>query len=151
SRVENNTMRMLELLARHDVRATFFVLGYVAEKVPHLVPAIQSAGHEIACHGLTHQLVYKQTQALFREETHRSKSLLEDLSGSKVRGYRAATYSITNQSLWALDVLQELGFEYDSSIFPVRHDLYGIPDAPRFAYKPGNGPLLEVPLTTMEM
>ncbi|HKE93641.1 MAG TPA: XrtA system polysaccharide deacetylase [Povalibacter sp.] len=151
SRVERNTMRMLELLAKHNVRATFFVLGWVAERVPGLVRALYAAGHEIACHGLTHQLVYKQTQALFREETHRSKSLLEDLSGVKVRGYRAATYSITNKSLWALDVLQELEFEYDSSIFPVHHDLYGIPDAPRFAYKPGDGALLEVPLTTMEV
>jgi polysaccharide deacetylase family protein (PEP-CTERM system associated) len=151
SRVEKNTMRMLELLARHNVRATFFVLGWVAERVPGLVRTLQSAGHEIACHGLTHQLVYKQSPALFREETLRSKSMLEDLSGTKVRGYRAATYSITNKSLWALDILQELGFEYDSSIFPVRHDLYGIPDAPRFKYKPGPGSLLEVPLTTMEM
>lgn len=151
SRVEKNTMRMLELLARHNVRATFFVLGWVAERVPGLVRTLQAAGHEIACHGLTHQLVYKQSPALFREETLRSKSMLEDLSGTQVRGYRAATYSITKKSLWALDILQELGFEYDSSIFPVRHDLYGIPDAPRFKYKPGPGPLLEVPLTTMEL
>jgi polysaccharide deacetylase family protein (PEP-CTERM system associated) len=151
SRVEKNTLRMLDMLARYDVHATFFVLGWVAERVPGLVRAIRDAGHEIACHGLTHQLVYKQSQALFREETLRAKSLLEDLSGGKVRGYRAATYSITEQSLWALDVLQELGFEYDSSIFPIRHDLYGIPSAPRFKYRPGAGSLLEVPLTTMEV
>ena len=149
SRVENNTLRLLDLFAEHRVRGTFFVLGWVAERYPHLVRRIQDGGHEVACHGLTHQLVYKQTPELFRQETTHAKALLEDLSGVAVRGYRAATYSIVRESMWALDILEDLGFDYDSSIFPVRHDLYGVPDAPRKPYKVASGKLLEVPLTTV--
>jgi polysaccharide deacetylase family protein (PEP-CTERM system associated) len=151
SRVERNTLRLLELFDRHGVRITFFVLGWVAERAPQLIKELHRAGHEIACHGLTHELVYKQTPQLFREETHRSKSMLEDLTGAKVRGYRAATYSITAKSLWALDILEELGFEYDSSVFPVRHDLYGIPDASRHPFRVASGKLIEVPLTTVRV
>jgi polysaccharide deacetylase family protein (PEP-CTERM system associated) len=151
SRVERNTHVLLELFERHRVRTTFFVLGWVAERVPGLIKELQRAGHEIACHGLTHELVYKQTPQVFRQETQRSKSLLEDLTGAKVRGYRAATYSITADSLWALDILEELGFEYDSSVFPVRHDLYGIPGASRQPFRVASGRLLEVPLTTVRV
>lgn len=151
SRVERNTHVLLELFARHRVRTTFFVLGWVAERAPGLIKELQRAGHEIACHGLTHELVYKQTPQVFRQETQRSKSLLEDLTGAKVRGYRAATYSITADSLWALDILEELGFEYDSSVFPVRHDLYGIPGASRQPFRVASGRLLEVPLTTVRV
>ncbi|MGH8177839.1 MAG: XrtA system polysaccharide deacetylase [Steroidobacter sp.] len=151
SRVEQNTRRLLEVFGRRGVRATFFVLGWVAERAPALIRELHRAGHEIACHGLTHELVYKQTPALFRTETQRAKSLLEDLTGAKVRGYRAATYSITAQSLWALDILEELGFEYDSSVFPVRHDLYGIPGASRRPFRVASGKLLEVPLTTIKL
>jgi len=149
SRVENNTLRLLDLFARHQVRATFFVLGWVAERHPALVKRLHESGHEVACHGLTHELVYKQSRETFRKETTYAKALLEDLSGAPVRGYRAATYSIVRESMWALDVLEELGFEYDSSIFPVRHDLYGIPDSPRAPYRVASGKLLEVPLTTV--
>ena len=149
SRVENNTLRLLDLFARHDVRATFFVLGWVAERHGTLVKRLHDAGHEVACHGLTHELVYKQSPETFRKETAYAKALLEDLSGAPVRGYRAATYSIVRESMWALDILEELGFEYDSSIFPVRHDLYGIPDSPRAPYRVASGKLLEVPLTTV--
>lgn len=151
SRVERNTQRLLEIFARHRVRMTFFVLGWVAERVPGLIRELHRAGHEIACHGLTHQLVYTQTPQLFREETHRSKSMLEDLTGAPVRGYRAATYSITSASLWALDILEELGFEYDSSVFPVRHDLYGMPGVSRRPFRVASGRLLEVPLTTVNV
>ncbi len=151
SRVERNTHVLLELFERHRVRTTFFVLGWVAERCPGLIKELHRAGHEIACHGLTHELVYKQTPQVFRQETQRSKSLLEDLIGAKVRGYRAATYSITAQSLWALDILEELGFEYDSSVFPVRHDLYGIPGASRLPFRVASGRLLEVPLTTVRV
>jgi polysaccharide deacetylase family protein (PEP-CTERM system associated) len=151
SRVERNTHVLLELFERHRVRTTFFVLGWVAERVPGLIKELHRAGHEIACHGLTHELVYKQTPQIFRQETQRSKSLLEDLIGAKVRGYRAATYSITAQSLWALDILEELGFDYDSSVFPVRHDLYGIPGASRLPFRVASGRLLEVPLTTVRV
>jgi polysaccharide deacetylase family protein (PEP-CTERM system associated) len=149
SRVERNTTRLLDLFARHDVRATFFVLGWVAERYPDIVRGLHAAGHEIACHGLTHEVIYRQTPAVFREETIRAKQLLEDLTGAPVRGYRAATYSIVRETMWALDILAELGFEYDSSIFPVRHDLYGVPDAPRAPYRVASGRLLEVPLTTV--
>ena len=149
-RAEASTQRILELLAAESVRATFFILGWVAKRSPQLVRAIHAGGHEVACHGLTHQMVIRQSPELFRSETTEAKQLLEDAIGAPVRGYRAATYSITRESLWALDILSELGFVYDSSIFPIRHDLYGIPDAPRFPYRPHGTGLLEVPVTTVE-
>lgn len=130
-RVEGNTGLLLDILAANSTRATFFFLGWVAEREPHLVRRVAAAGHEIACHGYSHRLVYEQTPAEFREETLRSKALLEDQAQVPVLGYRAASYSITRRSLWALDTLVEAGFVYDSSIFPVRHDTYGIPEAPR--------------------
>ena len=151
SRVERNTARLGEIFARHNVRATFFVLGWVAERYPNIVRELHAAGHEIACHGLSHEVIYRQAPAVFKEETVRAKALLEDLIGGPVRGYRAATYSIVRETLWALDVLAELGFEYDSSIFPVRHDLYGIPDAPRVPHRVAAGRMLEVPLTTVDI
>lgn len=150
-RAEESTRRLLDLLAVHGVRATFFMLGWVARRSPQLVRTIHAAGHEVACHGLNHQMVNKQSPEQFRRETMESKSLLEDAAGVQVRGYRAATYSITRESLWALDILGELGFVYDSSINPIRHDLYGIPDAPRFPYRPPGAALLEVPITTVEL
>jgi polysaccharide deacetylase family protein (PEP-CTERM system associated) len=150
-RVVANTRRFLELFAAHGVKATFFVLGWVAERSPELVREIAAAGHEIGCHGLSHRLVYTQTPAEFREETRRSKALIEDAAGVAVAGYRAATYSITRRSLWALDVLIDAGFSYDSSIFPVRHDVYGIPDAPTAPGRiqaPSGREIVEFPLTT---
>jgi polysaccharide deacetylase family protein (PEP-CTERM system associated) len=129
SRVERNTQVLLDLLAERAIRGTFFVLGWIAERHPALIRRIASAGHEIASHGLSHQLIYTQTPAEFRAETARSKRLLEDLVGEAVIGYRAASFSITHRSLWAFDALIDLGFRYDSSIFPIRHDRYGIPDA----------------------
>lgn len=149
-RAEANTRRMLDLLAQEKVRATFFILGWVAKRSPQLVRDIHAAGHEVACHGLTHQTVYTQTPEVFRAETNEAKQRLEEATGAPVRGYRAATYSITARSLWALDILEELGFRYDSSIFPIRHDLYGIPGSPRFAHRVASGALLEVPITTVE-
>ncbi len=149
-RAEANTRRVLEILAEERIRATFFVLGWVAKRSPQLVRDIHAAGHEVACHGLTHQTVYTQTPEVFRAETTEAKQRLEDATGAPVRGYRAATYSITARSLWALDILEQLGFAYDSSIFPIRHDLYGIPGSPRFAYRAASGALLEVPITTVE-
>ena len=129
SRVEANTRYLLETFAERGIKATFFVLGWVAERHPGIVREIVDAGHELACHGYSHQLVYTQTPEVFRDETLRSKSLLEDIGQVPVRGYRAASYSITRESEWALDILLEAGFTYDSSIFPVRHDNYGIPGA----------------------
>jgi polysaccharide deacetylase family protein (PEP-CTERM system associated) len=150
-RVERNTHQLLDLFDEHDVKVTFFVLGWVAERVTGLIKELASRGHEVACHGYSHQLVYKQSQDVFREETLRSKALLEDIIQLPVRGYRAASYSITKRSLWALDILAEAGFDYDSSIFPVHHDRYGIPDAPKFPYQlttPKGHSLLEFPLST---
>jgi len=129
SRVQNNTGALLEMLAERGIRGTFFVLGWVARRHPTLVREIARQGHEIASHGMNHQLIYNQSPAEFREETRSAKALLEDICQRPVIGYRAATYSITQRSLWALDILAEEGFLYDSSIFPMHHDRYGIPDA----------------------
>lgn len=150
-RVERNTQRLLDLFAERDVRATFFVLGWVAERCPGLVRVIVDRGHEVACHGYSHQLIYEQAPAVFREETIRAKACLEDQAQRPVLGYRAASYSITKRSLWALDILAELGFAYDSSIFPVHHDRYGIPDSPRWPYQIDTkaGSLIEFPPSTL--
>ncbi|MGQ0428419.1 MAG: XrtA system polysaccharide deacetylase [Gammaproteobacteria bacterium] len=150
-RAERNTRRLLEILAERGVRATFFLLGWIAKRSPGLVRDIHAAGHEIACHGENHQVIYRQSRAQFERETRDAKARLEDAVGAEVAGYRAATYSIRRDSLWALDVLEALGFRYDSSIFPIHHDLYGIPDAPRFPWRPGSGRMLEVPITTVEV
>lgn len=128
-RVEVNVCRVLDLLARHQTQATFFVLGWTAEHFPGLVRQIACAGHEIASHGYAHQLVYRQTPEQFRTDVRRAKALLEDQLGGPVIGYRAPTFTIVKRSLWALDVLADEGYRYDSSIFPVRHDRYGIPGA----------------------
>ena len=151
TRVEPSVDLLLERFAAARVRATFFILGWVARRSPELVRRIQRAGHEIACHGMSHQLIYRQTREVFLNETREAKALIEDAAGVRVRGYRAATYSITRESMWAVDVLASLGFEYDSSIFPIRHDLYGIPGTPRFPYRHSGCGLLEVPITTVEV
>lgn len=150
SRVETNTRLLLDMFDGRGVKGTFFVLGWVAEKHPELVKEIAARGHEVACHGFSHQLVYRQTPEVFREETRRSKALLEDLAQCAVNGYRAASYSITPASLWALDILAEAGFTYDSSIFPVRHDRYGMPGAdeqPHILKTPSGYSLVEFPLS----
>jgi polysaccharide deacetylase family protein (PEP-CTERM system associated) len=133
-RVESNTLRMLELFSQYKVRATFFVLGWVADRCPGLVRQIASAGHEVGCHGYSHKMIGQEDENTFREDIRRAKSILENLCAVSVRCYRAPSYSVTNRTLWALDVLQSVGFEYDSSIFPIVHDRYGIPTAPRFPY-----------------
>lgn len=151
SRVERNTDRILALFAAHDVRATFFTLGIVAERYPALIRRIVDAGHELASHGYSHIRVTQQQPDEFRADVLRTKKLLEDTGGIAVRGYRAASYSIGADNLWALDVLAESGHEYSSSIYPIRHDLYGMRSAPRFAFRYSGGPLLEVPVTTVEV
>lgn len=150
-RVDGNTKRILDLLDSFAIKATFFVLGWVAERLPSLVKEIQGRGHEIACHGYGHELVFEIGPERFRADIRHAKSLLEDQCGVRVNGYRAPSYSITKRSLWALDILVEEGFGYDSSIFPVMHDTYGIPDAERFPHQiqTGAGSLLEFPLTTL--
>ena len=151
SRVVGNTQKLLAIFEQFDVRGTFFVLGWVAERHPQLVRDIAARGHEIACHGYSHRLVYEQSPEEFYAETLRAKNLLEEITGSAVVGYRAASYSIVRESLWALDILVELGFAYDSSIFPVRHDRYGIPNAERVPHRLAtlNGKsIVEWPLAT---
>lgn len=133
-RVENNTARLLDLFASQGVTATFFVLGWVARKCPSLIREIGRRGHEVGCHGYLHQAIYLGSPEDFRGDVRQAKAVLEDLVGCPVRSYRAPSYSITGRTLWALDVLREEGFEYDSSIYPIIHDLYGIPDAPRFPH-----------------
>ncbi len=127
SRVEMATGRALELLARHGVQATFFVLGWVARRHPGVVRQIARAGHEIGCHGYAHQLVYDLTPREFREDTERAQAAIADACGQLPRVYRAASYSITSRSWWALEILVECGFTHDSSIYPIRHDRYGMP------------------------
>jgi len=153
SRVIGNTQKLLAMFEQFSVVGTFFVLGWVAERYPQLVKDIAANGHEIACHGFSHRLVYEQSPEEFRQETLRSKNLLEDITGFPVLGYRAASYSIVRESLWALDIIAELGFAYDSSIFPVRHDRYGIPDADRAPNRmstPNGKSIVEWPLSTAE-
>ncbi len=151
-RVAANTNRILDLFAERGVKATFFTLGWVAERYPKLIERIVAEGHELACHGYEHIRVTEQTPEQFRADIRKSKHLLEDLGGVKVKGYRAASYSINANNLWALGVLQEEGFLYSSSIYPVRHDLYGIPDAPRFPYRPLPGcDFTEIPITTLRL
>jgi polysaccharide deacetylase family protein (PEP-CTERM system associated) len=154
SRVEANTDRLLQLFDDAGIHITFFILGWVADRYPELVKRIHQQGHEIASHGFSHQLIYRQTPDVFREETARSKEILEALTGEAILGYRAASYSITRKSLWALEILAELGFQWDSSIFPTRHDNYGIPGSPEEPYrlKTESGKVLtEFPLTTAKV
>ncbi len=151
SRVEYSTGRVLDLFAARGVRATFFVLGWVAEKHPQLVRRIVADGHELASHGYDHTRVHQFTAEQFRADVTRTKAILEDLGGVAVRGYRAPSYSINGRNLWALDVLQETGHVYSSSIYPIRHDLYGMPEAPRFPFRFRPDGILEIPVTTVSI
>ena len=153
SRVVGNTHRLLEFFHRHNVHATFFILGWVAERFPALVREIASCGHEIASHGFHHQLIYTLTPEQFREDVRRAKAVIEDAGSCQVNGYRAPSFSIVRSSVWALDVLIETGHTYDASVFPIHHDRYGIPDAPRRAHlieRPA-GTIVEVPASTVRV
>ncbi len=151
-RVEQNTHRILDLFNEHDVKATFFTLGWVAERYPDLIKRMVNEGHELASHGYSHVRVTQQTPAEFRADVIKTKMLLEDLSGVVIKGYRAASYSINESNMWALKILEETGHVYSSSIYPVKHDLYGVPDAPRFSFRPhGDSGILEIPITTIEL
>jgi polysaccharide deacetylase family protein (PEP-CTERM system associated) len=152
SRIEQNTNLLLDWLDEAGCKATFFTLAWVAQNHPQVVRQVAERGHEVACHSLKHRTVFQMTLDEFRDDTREAKELLEDVSGLSVRGYRAPSFSITEKSLWALTILAELGFRYDSSIFPVRHANYGIPDAPRDAYRVETpaGPIIEFPMTTLE-
>ncbi|MFN3789610.1 XrtA system polysaccharide deacetylase [Massilia sp.] len=151
-RVEANMERILAIYERHGVKATFFTLGWIAERYPGMVRRIVAAGHELASHGYGHLRASDQSRAQFDNDIRSSKALLEDIGGQAVLGYRAPSFSIGHANLWALEALQEAGYRYSSSIYPIAHDHYGMPDAPRFAFYP-HGPdgLLEVPVTTVNM
>jgi polysaccharide deacetylase family protein (PEP-CTERM system associated) len=151
-RVEANMERILALFERHGVKATFFTLGWIAERYPQVVRRIVASGHELASHGYGHLRASDQNRFDFDNDIRSSKALLEDIGGVPVIGYRAPSFSIGHGNLWALDALREAGYRYSSSIYPVVHDHYGMPDAPRFAFYPqGPDGLLEVPITTVRM
>jgi polysaccharide deacetylase family protein (PEP-CTERM system associated) len=154
SRVRPNTERILRIFAEYGCRGTFFILGWVAERDPKLVREIADAGHEIACHSYSHRRVATLSPEEFRKDLRRARMAIEDAAGARIQGYRAPTFSIGRKNLWALDVLSEEDFIYDSSIFPIRHDLYGFPGSPRFAYSVQcrTGKVLyEIPMTTVEI
>jgi polysaccharide deacetylase family protein (PEP-CTERM system associated) len=151
--VHIGTERILESLERHHARGTFFVLGWIAKHHPRLVRDIVNAGHEIGCHGYAHQLVYEQGPEKFRQDVERSAQAIEDACGVAPRAFRAASYSITAASLWALEILVECGFTHDSSIYPIHHDRYGIPGYSRHARTVSTpaGSLIEVPIATVQL
>ena len=152
SRIVDETARILDLLAESGTTATFFVLGWVAERYPGLVRAIEGQGHEIACHGYGHRMITRLSRTEFAADVERAKTALEDAAGTAVIGYRAPTFSVVRETLWSLEVLAEAGFRYDSSIFPVVHDRYGIPDAPRFPHRRAvarGATIVEFPLSTV--
>lgn len=151
-RVERNTEKVLEIFAGAGIKATFFTLGWVAERYPTLIRRIVEEGHELASHGYAHFRADEQTPEQFRADIARTKAVLEDAGGAAVIGYRAATFSIGRNNLWALDILGEEGYRYSSSIYPVHHDFYGMPEAPRSAFYPTGGPgFEEYPVTTLRL
>jgi len=151
-RVELNTHKILDMFANNNLKATFFTLGWVAERYPSIVKRIVNEGHELASHGYHHIRVINQTPKEFHTDITKTKSLLEELGGVEVKGYRAASYSINQDNLWAFSELENAGYLYSSSIYPIKHDLYGIPDAPRFKYHPNDqSGILEVPVSTLKL
>jgi polysaccharide deacetylase family protein (PEP-CTERM system associated) len=149
-RVERNVDRILALLDDRDVQATFFTLGWIAERYPALVRRIAAQGHEVASHGYGHERASDLSEAAFRADIERAKGILEALTGHEVAGYRAPSFSIGLSNLWAFDSLARAGHRYSSSIYPIRHDHYGMPDAPRFAHRAAEG-LIEIPITTLRL
>jgi polysaccharide deacetylase family protein (PEP-CTERM system associated) len=150
-RLDGNVRRLLDLFARHGVKATFFWLGWAAERLPQLVRDVADAGHEIASHGYSHIRIHDQSAGEFRADVTKTKALLEDLTGREVVGYRAASFSIDARNLWALDELREAGYRYSSSVNPISHDHYGMREAPRFAFRFAGHSLIEIPITTVEL
>jgi len=151
-RVERNLDVILRLLKEHDAKATFFTLGWIAERYPALIRRIVAEGHELASHGYAHGRASEQTPESFEEDVGKAKKLLEDTVGVAVKGYRAPSFSIGYRNLWALTSLEKMGYRYSSSIYPIQHDHYGMPDAPRFAFRPENTEqLIEIPVTTVRI
>jgi polysaccharide deacetylase family protein (PEP-CTERM system associated) len=150
-RVEDNTNLVLDLFAEQGVKGTFFVLGWIAERYPQLVRRIVAEGHELASHGFDHTRIHEFDRDQLRDDLLRTKALLEEIGGAAVIGYRAPSYSISARNLWALDVVHETGHVYSSSIYPIKHDLYGMPDAPRFPFRLRPDSILEIPVTTLRL
>jgi len=148
-RVAQNTNKILDWFEKNSIKATFFMLGWVAERYPQLLHRIVREGHELASHGYTHIRATEQSPREFSEDVTKTKKMLEDLSGTEVKGYRAASYSIGSENLWALDILAHAGYRYSSSIYPIKHDLYGMPEAPRFMFRHENSELVEIPISTV--
>jgi len=151
TRVEHNIDRVLMLFAECDVKATFFALGWIAERYPNMVRRIVEQGHELASHGYSHVRVHQQNPREFAADVEHAKALLEDIGGVTIRGYRAASYSIGRNNLWALDVLGDTGHAYSSSIYPIHHDLYGMAEAPRFPFRNESSGILEIPISTVRL
>jgi polysaccharide deacetylase family protein (PEP-CTERM system associated) len=147
-RVEASTHRLLELFSEHNAKCTFFTLGWVAERYPNLIKAIVDQGHELASHGFSHQRATNMTPDEFREDVSRSKQVLEAASGQAILGYRAPSFSFNDSNVWVYNILKELGFEYSSSTYPIKHDLYGVPKWPRFKYERPEG-IIEIPVPTI--
>jgi polysaccharide deacetylase family protein (PEP-CTERM system associated) len=147
-RVETSTHRLLELFSEHNAKCTFFTLGWVAERYPNLIKAIVDQGHELASHGFSHQRATNMTPDEFREDVSRSKQVLEAASGQAILGYRAPSFSFNDSNVWVYNILKELGFEYSSSTYPIKHDLYGVPKWPRFKYERPEG-IIEIPVPTI--
>jgi len=150
-RIEGNIDRLLSLFSERGARATFFTLGWIAQRYPVLIREIIAQGHEIASHGYEHVRVTDQSPEQFKDDVISTKKLLEDTTGVAVKGFRAASFSIGSGNLWALDTLAEAGYEYSSSIYPIQHDHYGMPEAPRFCFRYKESGILEIPVTTIEM
>lgn len=147
-RVEENTFQLLDLFDKYNAKSTFFTLGWVAERCPNLIKAIVDRGHELASHGYSHQRATEMTPTQFKDDVLRSKQILEDISGQKITGYRAPSFSINESNTWTYEILVELGFEYSSSTYPIEHDLYGVPNWPRFKYERPEG-IIEIPVPTI--
>ena len=151
-RVERNVDRILQLFADHGIKGTFFTLGWIAKRYPGMVRRIVANGHELASHGVAHIRADQQSRVLFANDVRTAKEMLENIGGAPVLGYRATSFSITRRNLWALNVLEEAGYRYSSSTHPIKHDLYGIPEQPRFAFYPfSNSKFVEIPVTTVRM
>lgn len=151
-RVQDNHQRIIELFNQHNIKATFFVLGWVAERCPSIVKSILENGHELASHGYGHMSATEQTPEEFQQDVKLSLDILQDQAGKKIKGYRAPSYSINKENFWVFDILEELGLEYSSSVYPIKHDLYGIPDAPRIPFYPlAQGKIVELPVTTLKL
>ncbi len=150
-RINKNINHILDVLEAKKIKATFFCLGWVARKHPNIIKKIATAGHEVASHGWSHTPIFRLNPEEFRREIRKSKALLEDLAGKEIAGFRAPTYSITSQTIWALQILAEEGYRYDSSIFPIYHDLYGFPEAPRFPFFLKDIHLVEFPISTFTL